>query len=120
MIKHVNAVIFKVKDLERSLQFYRLLGLKLEKEDHDGGPIHYACDLGNIHFALFEAESDQEFSAGCLKQSMVGFEMKDLNSVMSLIKETEYKVLKDIENVPWGRRAIIEDPCGRPIELNQK
>ena len=36
--------------------FYRALGLQLEDEDHGEGPVHFATELGPVHFAIYPAQ----------------------------------------------------------------
>lgn len=44
-------------DRDRTARFYRAIGIDLEHEYHDDGPVHYAAELGPVHFAVYPAES---------------------------------------------------------------
>ena len=56
----IGALVLFASNLERTVAFYRVLGLPLEVDD-DGeneGPLHYACDLDGCHFAVFPAHGE--------------------------------------------------------------
>ena len=57
LVRGVAAVLLISPDAPRLAGFYRdTLGLALEDEVHEGVPLHYACDLGDVHFAIHSAE----------------------------------------------------------------
>jgi catechol 2,3-dioxygenase-like lactoylglutathione lyase family enzyme len=57
LVRSVSAVLLISADAARLAAFYRsALGLALEEEVHEGVPLHYACDLGGVHFAIHPNE----------------------------------------------------------------
>lgn len=57
LIDGVSALLLISPNAEALAGFYRdVLGLPLAEETHDGVPLHYACDLGAVHFAIHPAE----------------------------------------------------------------
>jgi catechol-2,3-dioxygenase len=52
-IDGVSAILLISEDAEKLAGFYRdALGIPLDEEVHEGVPLHYACDLGGVHFAI--------------------------------------------------------------------
>lgn len=45
-------------DVERTRSFYERLGLKFVREQHFGGPLHYAAQVGGDVFEVYPATRD--------------------------------------------------------------
>lgn len=120
MIRAVNAIILKTEKLKETADFYRALEMPLEEERHGKGPLHYACDLAGVHFAIYELDPwkgpERRSKA---HDTMVGFSVENLEECLENLAQLEAKVVIPPEDVPWGRRAVVLDPDGRPVELNQ-
>ncbi len=50
----LGALILFTDRLDEVVAFYQAIGAPLEIEDHEDGVPHFACDLGPVHFAVFE------------------------------------------------------------------
>jgi catechol 2,3-dioxygenase-like lactoylglutathione lyase family enzyme len=48
----VASLVLFAADPEATAAFYQALGVELEDEDHGEGPVHFASELGPIHFAI--------------------------------------------------------------------
>lgn len=117
---HVDAVVLHCADLERSAGFYRELGLPLKHEDHGGGPVHYACELGPVHFALFAAGAGGEALArGTAGAGMVGLQVASVEDAYARALAAGGEGVQEPDDFPWGRRALVKDPDGRVVELNR-
>jgi lactoylglutathione lyase len=101
--------------------FYRAIGLPLEDEEHDDGPVHYACELGPVHFAVYPAEgpgsAPNRRAAG---STFPGFYVDSLETVAAGLSKLSAPILGDHEHMPWGCRVVFQDPDGRPVEINQR
>ena len=108
-------------DPVRTGAFYRALGLRLENEDHGEGPVHFAVELGSVHVAIYPAESSGDAptrrQAGC---SFTGFYVENLEGVTASLSELATPILSGHETMPWACRIVVEDPDGRPVEINQR
>jgi predicted enzyme related to lactoylglutathione lyase len=118
----IDAFVCWTRDLDRCVRFYRALGLMLVEERHDEGPLHFACELGSAHFAIYAAESGPgappRRSAGA---SQLGFQIAgDLEATLEQALAAGGTMLVALEDVPWGKRAVLQDPDGRAVELNQR
>ncbi len=118
-IRSLDALILYSEDLNKSVEFYRKLGLPMEAEDHGDGPVHYACELNNAHVAIFEAKPGQALKRGSGGAMLFGLQVDSLEETLGFAVAAGATILIPRQNVPWGERAVIEDPDGRPVELNQ-
>ena len=101
--------------------FYRALGLVLENEHHGEGPLHFATELGPVHFAIYPAEAPgragERRSGGSV---FAGFYVESLERVIEALTAADALVLTAHEPMPWGCRIVAEDPDGRAVEINQR
>ena len=120
MIRDVGALILFSHRMEAAVRFYRAIGLDLEVEQHEEGPLHYVSQVGPTHFAIFEAtEGDApEFRSG--GSTFPGFSVDSLENAVEGARADGAPVIQEPEEYPWGLRALVEDPDGRVIELFQR
>lgn len=115
----VNALVLYCADIEQSRRFYVELGCPLEREQHDDGPVHYACDVGGVHIALYSGSASRALGRTEGGAAQLGFAVTRLDELVRRLVKLGVNVVRPAESVPWGRRAVVEDPDGRPIELNE-
>ena len=118
-IKHIDALIMYASDLKKTVEFYRKLGVPLETEEHEEGPLHYACELGHAHVAVYESKPGAALMRGFGGASQFGLRVDSLEETYGIAVAAGAKTIIAPMTAPWGRRAVIEDPDGRPVELNQ-
>jgi predicted enzyme related to lactoylglutathione lyase len=115
-----SAIVIWTCRIDKSLEFYRAIGLDLEKEQHEDGPLHYVCELGDIHFAIFDGSAGDAVArrnGGC---TQIGFYVSDVDEAFAKTKQLGCEVVWEPRMMPWGRAALVCDPDGRPVELNQR
>jgi MerR family transcriptional regulator, thiopeptide resistance regulator len=117
-----SSLVLFTGHLKQARAFYRAVGLQLHDEDHGGGPVHYATDINGVHFALYSApdsltRAPQWRDAG---SSFPGFYVTSLDDTMAALTALKTPVLTGHQVRDWGCRAVVEDPDGRPIEINQR
>lgn len=117
----VSSLVLFAADHAGTAAFYRAVGLPLEDEDHDDGPVHHAAEVGGIHVAIYPAESEggapARRGAG---STFAGFYVESLDEVLSALEALGAPVLTTHEEMPWGCRFVAADPDGRPVEVNQR
>jgi lactoylglutathione lyase len=113
----LGALVLFTKDLVRSAAFYRAIGLPLEEERHDEGPVHYACAPRGLHFALFEYPGDGAPGYRIAGGTMPGFRVDSVRDALASLRKLGTPVIREPEEMPWGLRAIVEDPDGRAVEI---
>ena len=104
-----------------TMEFYRAVGLALETEDHGEGPVHFATELGPVHFAIYPAEvagrAGERRSGGSL---FPGFYVESLDRAAEALAQVGAPMLTGHQEMPWGCRVVAEDPDGRAVEINQR
>lgn len=113
-----SAVVIWTARLKEMVEFYRALGLPLETEDHGEGPVHFACDLGHTHFAIFEAKPGDAVGRGTGGCTMIGLQVSSVDEAYANAKKLGASTVWEPREMPWGRAAQVLDPDGRPVELN--
>ena len=113
----IDAAIMTAADPVRTAKFYRALGIPLEDERHDDGPLHYACDVNGAHIAVYGTSGRRKPAR--VHAAMLGFRVASLAKTLLALRLIRVKVLVRPQKVPWGRRAIVQDPDGRKVELNE-
>lgn len=107
-----SALVLYAQDLDKSVAFYRACGLPLVERRH-GGPTHYTCALGGVHFALYAATAENGPQGG----TTVGITVADLQKTLDAARATGARLVEEARPRPWGVSAALQDPDGRKVEL---
>jgi lactoylglutathione lyase len=101
--------------------FYRALDLVLEDEHHGDGPIHFAVELGTVHFAIYPAQAPGRAAERRTGGNVFpGFYVESLERAVSALKQAGAPILTEHEQMEWGCRVVAEDPDGRAVEIKQR
>jgi lactoylglutathione lyase len=117
----ISSLVLFASSVRATAAFYRALGLDLAEEDHGEGPVHFATELGPVHFAIYPAgaagRAAERRSGGSV---FPGFYVDSLDSVAEALGRAGATMLTSHQEMPWGCRIVVEDPDGRAIEVNQR
>lgn len=116
-------VELRVRDLDRSLRFYReLLGLPVgEPETHGEEDVRHAHatwgSWGQDGFLLFNI-----YPAGSAEptRARIGFEVDGLDAIHARMAGEGAEVVHPPERKPWGRTAAYRDPDGNVVALTER
>ena len=112
-------IVLRSSHIEASLAFYRAIGLSFEEEKHGSGPVHYACRLGATVIEIYpEAAQDPQDYRGS-GSTLLGLTVGLLDAVLNEMRVLSVPILTAPKASTWGRRAVVQDPDGRAIELNE-
>ncbi|HLF05652.1 MAG TPA: VOC family protein [Thermoplasmata archaeon] len=107
----------------RMVGFYRAIGVPLVEETHEGGPLHWACDVRGIHFAIFASRARRNTRQASRHRSpgstMIGVYVDSLPKALRAVRRLRARVVRGPERRPWGRRIVVLDPDGRGVEITQ-
>ena len=110
MTELASVVLFAADPLATAT-FYGALGLVLEDEHHGEGHIHFATELGPVHFAIYPAEAPgragERRSGGSL---FPGFYVDSLDQAVAELMQAGALILTKHEQMPWGCRIVAEEP----------
>ena len=112
MATTVSLFVIRASDTEKSLTFYRALGLTFVQEQHGAGPIHYSCDLGNFVFEIYPARAG-ESSDGAI----IGFRVESLEETLAALSQLGVEPKSPPKTASWGRFVNVTDCDGRTVQL---
>ena len=119
-VSHVDALVLWTHALDETVALLKVLGVPLEREQHDEGPVHWACELSGVHLAIYGAPGSERApghrEAG---STLIGLRVASVDASVEVARRHGAKILSEPDEYPWGRRALVEAPDGRAIELNQ-
>jgi lactoylglutathione lyase len=117
----VSSVVMFSTRPDRTIAFYRSIGVNLADEDHGDGRVHAAADLGPVHLAVFRA-SEGGVAPGRRAggSTFVGFYVDSLDQAVAALAAMSAPLLSGHETQDWGCRVVVEDPDGRAVEINQR
>ena len=111
----INLIVIRSANIDRSAEFYGLLGLQLIKHSHGSGPMHYAAEMGAQVFEIYPIQKENETSVG----ARIGFKVEGLDAAVERLQEAGGRVISSPKESPWGRRAVLADLDGHRIELTE-
>lgn len=120
MVEMASLVLF-TSHVDRSVAFYRAIGIPLEDEDHGEGPVHAAAEVAGVHVAVYAASTPGRHPARRTGGSdFPGFYVAALDEVVAAVTSLDAPVLSGHESMPWGCRVVVGDPDGRAVEINDR
>ena len=120
-VKKVASVVLWTADLPKTVRFYEALGLELAREEEGDGKVHYTLEIGGVHMRLLKA--DEPGYTAMRNQSgatQLGLRVDSLDSALARVMAIGANIVGEPEPTAWGKRALVEDPDGRPIEIGEE
>ena len=118
MAVRLGALVLFTSSLEATVDFYRAMGIDLTEENHGDGVLYFAAELDGCHFAVFPASgistSPGLGEPGC---SFAGIAVHSVHAILEHVRSLGAPVLEEPTQYPWGIRAVVADPDGRPVEI---
>lgn len=121
----VGAIVFYVKDIERSLKFYRdSLGLDArymppeKEEDHVDDPYHgpwFIIETANTSLIFFKGDQKPGMTP------VVVFSLAEggINGVVEELVRRQVQIVTPVSKAPGGWTADFADPDGHTLSLYQ-
>lgn len=116
-VTKVGAIIWTTARVQELIEFYRVIGIPLDKDTHDepDHTPHFEGDIAGTHFAIFEKkDADTTLQA---HGTMIGLAVENLKDVFAKLSTMGVKIKTPMENTPWGKRFVVFDPDGRAVEI---
>jgi catechol 2,3-dioxygenase-like lactoylglutathione lyase family enzyme len=119
MIDGVSAILLISPDAKKLAGFYRdALGLDLKDEVHDGMPLHYGCELGDVHFAIHPAEGWPGVANANAQSPVIALTTRDAGVAAERLRAAGVKA-PDPTDHGFAWVLAFRDPDGNHIELLQ-
>jgi catechol-2,3-dioxygenase len=117
LIDHVTAVLLISPNATKLCEFYRTtLGLPLEEEIHDGMPLHYGYSLGDVHFAIHNADGWPGVPTRNSQSPVITFSTSDLKAVTKRLSASGIKLTGPTDH-GFANVVSFRDPDGNLISV---
>ena len=119
-LRFLSGIILVSRDPARLVGFYRdILGVPLTDERHGDSAAHWACELGDVHFAIHPVEDypEDEPTPGAVKIAFMVFELDPL--VAWLIERGVELCYPPAQLGSESRITAVRDPDGNLVELTE-
>jgi len=115
----LSLVVLRSFQMDASLAFYQSLGLEFVEEKHGTGPVHYSAQVGSTVLEIYPGEAAEPLNRKSSGATMLGFGVESLDSVVAAVQRLGIQIVTPPSDSKWGRRAVVLDPDGRAIEVNE-
>ncbi len=115
----LGLIVLRTANLIQTLEFYQALGLNFVEEKHGNSPIHYSCNLGQTVLEIYPGKPGIAPDRKNGGATMLGFQVNSVNETVETLNKIGAKIISSSQNTSLGCRALIEDPDGRAIEINE-
>jgi catechol 2,3-dioxygenase-like lactoylglutathione lyase family enzyme len=119
-LRFLSGVILVSTEPARLVRFYRdTLGVPLAEERHGDSELHWACELGDVHFAIHPAVDypGEATTAGAVKIAFMVFE---LDPLVAWLAECGVELCyPPSEFGTESRITAVRDPDGNLVELTE-
>src|SRR5262245_38201025 len=117
LIDDVTAILLISPNAKKLCEFYRAtLGIPLEEEVHDGMPLHYGYSLGDVHFAIHNADGWPGAPTQNAQSPVIAFSTSNLKAVAERLAARGVKVTGPTDH-GFGHVASFRDPDGNLISI---
>ena len=114
----VSLIVVRTSQLDRTLAFYRALGLVFQQEQHGSGPVHYSTEIGDTVMEIYPG-TEQLVDRRGSGATMLGFRVESVDDTVAALTELGGAVVTSPRDSEWGRRAVVTDLDGRALELSE-
>ncbi len=115
MATTVSLLVIRAFNMEAALAFYCALGLTFSEEQHVSGPVHYACEVGDLIFEIYPARVGDATDA-----TMIGFAVEALDETLAALQTLGFEPKSPPKTASWGRFVNVADGDGRTVQLTEK
>ncbi|MEV0714289.1 VOC family protein [Asanoa sp. NPDC050611] len=119
-LRFLSGIILTSTDPTRLVAFYRdVLGLPLADERHGDSAPHWACELGDVHFAI-HAAADYPGEPTAVGSVKLAFMVFDLAPLVAWLAESGVELCYPPEEFGTESRiTAVRDPDGNLVELTE-
>jgi len=111
----LNLIVIRSLEPIRAVDFYQMLGIGFQEEQHGSGPVHWAANVDGLVLEVYPAKSADEVD----RTTRLGFDVENVASLLNTLRSSGAEIINDVKESKWGIRAVVRDPDGRSVELLQ-
>ena len=117
LVDSVSASLLISENAAELAAFYRSpLELPLEDEVHDGVPLHYGCNIGDVHFAIHPAEGWPGVQTNDALSPIIALSTSDVNLVVERLRILGIEAVGPNDH-GFAYTVSFRDPDGNQIEV---
>ncbi|MBO0726478.1 MAG: VOC family protein [Blastocatellia bacterium] len=115
----LSSLVLRTTRIDACLGFYQALGLEMVEEKHGKGPAHYSSSSNGVIVEIYP-ETQKNFTESRTERTIrLGFKVESLAATLKSLESLGATVLKPPSITQWGHCAVILDPDGREVEINE-
>jgi predicted enzyme related to lactoylglutathione lyase len=108
----VSSIVLYALNLSETAEFYRSIGIELDENEQRA-----VGEAGLVRIVIIRAASADVAPTGSVGTAMIGIDVWNLEGLVERLQADGRRVLRPAQQLDWGRRAVVADPDGRPVEL---
>jgi lactoylglutathione lyase len=112
-------LVLRTTNIDACLEFYRRLGLAFIEEKHGNGPVHYSSSSSGVLIEIYPEPQKNVTEHKAEASIRLGFTVEVLAATLESLETTGARVLRSPTLTQWGQVAVILDPDGREVEINE-
>ena len=109
----LSLLVIHARDMQKSVEFYRSLGLCFERHSHPPCGVHFATVDGNCVFEICQSRKGQPPHSPIT----FGFNVSSVEDAVNEARALGGKVKREPHDAQWGRSATLTDPDGNCVLL---
>ena len=108
----VSSLVLYALNVTETADFYRSLGIELDENEQRA-----VGEAGLVRIAIVRASTADMAAPGAVGTAMVGIDVWNVEGLVERLQTDGRRILRPVQQLDWGRRAVVADPDGRPVEL---
>ena len=117
LIASVSAILLISDDAKALADFYKTaLGLPLKDERHDNVPLHYGCNIGDVHFAIHPSKGWPGVQTKDAQSPIVALATPDVQLVAESLQNLGIEAVGPFDH-GFAFTVSFRDPDGNQIEI---
>ena len=115
----LSLLVLRTAKIDTCLEFYWRLGLAMAEEKHGKGPVHYSSSSNGITVEIYPETRKNFTESGTERTIRLGFMVESLAATLESLETLGATILYPPSITQWGHLAIVLDPDGREVEINE-
>jgi predicted enzyme related to lactoylglutathione lyase len=115
----LSLLVLRTAKIGACLEFYQGLGLTMVEEKHGKGPVHYSSSSNGITIEIYPETQKNSTESRAERTLRLGFMVESLAATLESLETLGARVLTPPSITQWGHLAVILDPDGREVEINE-
>jgi catechol 2,3-dioxygenase-like lactoylglutathione lyase family enzyme len=112
-------LVLRTTKIDACLEFYRRLGLAFVEEKHGKGPVHYSSSSNGVIIEIYPEPQKNVTEHKAEASIRLGFTVEAIAATLESLETTGATVLRSPAFTRWGHVAVVLDPDGREVEINE-